>query len=72
MSAFVWWLIPIGATVLAIAWASWASRPKPRADVHDTLQSYERFRRALGAPPPPASTDIGERHDGSRREGERE
>jgi hypothetical protein len=68
MSALAWWLIPIGATFLAIAWVSWASRPKPPADVHVTLQSYERFRRALGAPPPTPS-DGGER-DTPRQEGE--
>lgn len=72
MSALAWWLIPIGATILAIAWVSWASRPKPPADVHDTLRSYERFRRALGAPPASSSSEAGDRRDGGGREGERE
>jgi hypothetical protein len=68
MSALAWWLIPIGATVLAIAWASWASRPKPPANVHDTLQSYERFRRALGASPAAGRDpdDPAERQEGER------
>jgi hypothetical protein len=69
MSALAWWLIPIGATVLAIAWASWASRPKPHANVDDTLQSYERFRRAMGAPPS-AARDPGDPSE--RQEGEPE
>ncbi len=74
MSALAWWLVPIGATIVAIGWVSWASRPKPPADVHATLESYERFRRALGTPPP-ASRDVGEgaeRHDNAAPEGEPE
>lgn len=47
MSAIAWWGIPVGATLLAILWVSWASRPKPRIGVHESLQQHERFRRAL-------------------------
>jgi hypothetical protein len=42
-----WWSIPIGATLLAVLWAAWASRPKPPADTHDSLQSHQRFRAAM-------------------------
>lgn len=73
MSALAWWLIPIGATIVAIGWVSWANRPKPPADAHVTLQSYERFRRALA--PPPASGgggEPGERREGAARESEPE
>lgn len=63
MSALAWWAIPVVATLLAIGYVSWASRPKPREDVHDSLKAHERFRAALERRP-------GER-PGRRRGGRR-
>ena len=46
MSAIAWWLIPLVATLLAIGWASWATRQRtPR--LHDSSENYERFQAAL-------------------------
>jgi hypothetical protein len=51
-----WWLIPITATLLAIAWVSWSSRPRRPADPHHTLAAHRRFTEAL-TPPTVASAD---------------
>jgi hypothetical protein len=47
MSAIAWWLIPIGATLLAVVYVSWAGRARPPADVHDSVEGYQRFRAAM-------------------------
>lgn len=48
MQAILWWLIPLGATALAIAWVGWMNRPRPPADTHDTVAEHRRFREAMG------------------------
>lgn len=52
MAAIAWWGIPIGATLISVLWASRVSRPRRPGSVHDTVESYQRFRAALeqGAP----------------------
>lgn len=47
MEAILWWLIPLVATALAIAWVAWMSRPRPPADTHDSLAEHRRFREAM-------------------------
>jgi hypothetical protein len=47
VQAFVWWLIPLVATALAVGWVVWISRPRPPADVHDSLAERARFREAM-------------------------
>lgn len=47
MSALVWLTIPLAALVLAILWVAWASRTRPRADTHETLEAHRRFRAAF-------------------------
>jgi hypothetical protein len=47
VNAMVWWLIPLAATVLAVAWVSWVNRPRPPADPHETLRDHERFKQAM-------------------------
>lgn len=47
MSALAWLAIPVVAFVLAVAWAAWASRERPRADTHDTVLAHERFKAAF-------------------------
>jgi hypothetical protein len=47
VTVLYWLVIPVGALLLAILWAAWVSRPKPPADVHETLEDYERFRAAM-------------------------
>jgi len=43
----VWWLIPVIATVVAVAWVTWVNRPRPPADTHDSLREHERFKQAM-------------------------
>jgi hypothetical protein len=51
------WLLPVPvATLGAIAWTSWTSRSRGPVEAVDSVQAYERFRRAMDAPiPPPRS-----------------
>ena len=52
MEAMAWWLIPITATLLAVAWVTWNGRPRRPADPHDTLAAHRRFTEALASPAP--------------------
>jgi hypothetical protein len=47
MAALAWWLIPVVATMLALAWAGWVSRPRPPSKTLDTVETYERFRSIM-------------------------
>lgn len=53
MSALVWLTIPAAALVLGVLWVVWASRTRPRADTHETVEAHERFRAAFNQPPAP-------------------
>lgn len=57
MDAMLWWLIPITATLLAVAWVSWNGRARRPADPHETLAAHRRFTEAL-APEPEASRAV--------------
>ena len=49
MPSWLVWLLPVPvATLAAVAWAWWRSRPPAPADPRDSVADYERFRRALG------------------------
>ena len=50
MEAMAWWLIPIVATLLAVAWVTWRARPPRRADPHESLAAHRRFTEALSPP----------------------
>ena len=52
MSALLWWLIPVGATLLALAWAALRSRPRRPLDTHSSLSDMARFRAAMRRPMP--------------------
>lgn len=52
MSALLWWLIPLGATLIALAWAAARSRPRRAADTHETVGDMARFRAAMRRPMP--------------------
>jgi len=58
MSPLAWLAVPVAALVLATLWVGWTSRPRPRADTHETVQAHQRFvaaferRRTPGAPSP--------------------
>ncbi len=47
MQALAWWLIPVTATLLAIAWVMWRNRPRRPADAHHTLAAHQKFTEAL-------------------------
>jgi hypothetical protein len=52
MSNLAWWLIPIGATVLAIAFVMLRSRPRKPATPTDSMKSLRRMRQAIERPLP--------------------
>jgi hypothetical protein len=52
VSALAWWLIPLAATVLAVVWAAWRSRPRRPADAHVAMEDMARFRQAMERPMP--------------------
>lgn len=52
MSTLLWWLIPMGATLIALVWAASRSRPKRVADTHETVGDMARFRAAMRRPLP--------------------
>lgn len=47
MSALLWWLIPLGATLLALVWAAWRSRPQRAVDMHTSISNQARFNAAM-------------------------
>ena len=70
MAAIAWWAIPIGATLIAVLWTSWLSRPRGPEDVHDTVKSYERFKAALSTEAPSSGApSSGAPSTGGRRAG---
>ncbi len=62
VEVLAWLAIPVVAVFAAIGWVSWISRAKPPADVHETLEDYERFKAAFERPP-------GRRYRSRRRRG---
>jgi hypothetical protein len=47
MSALAWLAIPVVALLLGVLWVMWASRERPRADTHDTVEEHRRFKAAF-------------------------
>ncbi len=54
MSALMWWLIPIGATVLALGFVLLRSRPARPTTAEDSMQSLRRMQQAMERPLPSA------------------
>jgi hypothetical protein len=52
VSALLWWLIPLGATLLALVWAAWRSRPARQIDMHTSIHEQARFKAAMRRPMP--------------------
>ena len=50
MTVLAWLAIPLVATVLAVLWVLWRARPRPPADIHETLGDYERFKEVFDQP----------------------
>jgi cytochrome c-type biogenesis protein CcmH/NrfF len=51
MSAMAWLAVPVVALLLGVLWVMWASRERPRADTHETVQEHERFKAAFEPSP---------------------
>jgi hypothetical protein len=49
MKILLWLMIPMGALIVGIIWASIRARPPRPAAMQDTMASFTRFRRALAA-----------------------
>jgi hypothetical protein len=47
---YVWWAIPLIATLVAVGWLSWRSRERA-IDPHDSVAARRRFEEALAEPP---------------------
>lgn len=52
MSALAWWLIPIGATVLAVLFVMLRSRPEKPTTAEDSMERLRRMQEAMERPMP--------------------
>lgn len=52
MSVLVWWLIPIGLTLIAIVWVMIRARPPRPVDAKLSVAEADRMRQALSKPLP--------------------
>lgn len=52
MSALVWWLIPIVATVLAVLFVMLRSRPAKPTTTEDAMEGLRRMQEAMERPLP--------------------
>jgi len=52
VSALLWWLIPIGATVLAVLYVMYRSRPEKPIEAHDGMERLRRMQDAMQRPLP--------------------
>jgi hypothetical protein len=50
MAILTWTLgLPTVATLLAIVWVHWASRPRGPVATQESVEQYERFKAAFGS-----------------------
>jgi hypothetical protein len=50
MGILVWTLgLPTVATLLAIVWVHWSTRPRGPAETHESLAEHERFKAAFAS-----------------------
>jgi len=52
VSALLWWLIPVGATVLAVAWAMYRARPERPTEAIEGMEHLRRMQMAIQRPLP--------------------
>lgn len=55
MSALAWWLIPIGATVLAVTFVILRGRPQKPTTAEDSMANLRRMQQAMERPMPRGS-----------------
>ena len=60
MSALAWWLIPIGATVLAVLFVMMRSRPSKPTTAQDAMDNLKRMQEAMERPLPPNERPVEE------------
>ncbi len=61
MSVVAWWIVPIVATLAAIAWTRWAARPRRPEGVIASVESYRRARDAMAPKPAPRREAVEDR-----------
>jgi len=75
VSALLWWLIPIGATILAVAWAMYRARPERPTEAIEGMEHLRRMQLAMERPLPQESPDkrrrrtLGRRADAAAEQG---
>ena len=52
MSALIWWLFPISATVIAVLWATLRARPEKPAEATKGMANLRRLADAMERPMP--------------------
>lgn len=52
MQALLWWLIPLGATVLAVLFVMLRSRPVKPSTTEDSMERLRRMQEAMERPLP--------------------
>lgn len=52
MATLMWWLIPIGATVLAVLFVMLRGRPTKPTTARDSMENMQRMQRAMERPLP--------------------
>lgn len=57
MAALMWWLIPLGATVLALGYAFYRGRPDRPMEGAEGMQTLRAFQDAMERPLPPEEHD---------------
>ena len=53
MAALMWWLIPLGATVLALGYAFYRGRPDRPMEGAEGMETLRAFQDAMERPLPP-------------------
>ncbi len=52
VSALIWWLIPISATVIAVLWVTFRSRPEKPTEAVKGMANLRRLADAMERPMP--------------------
>ena len=55
MSALIWWLFPISATVIAVLWATLRARPEKPTEAVKGMANLRRLADAMERPMPEES-----------------